>query len=268
MKQPKTTTILMLLALATSHTFAKEPSNCLMTKLSQKEMQQCPKIHYKQADSELNRVYGVLQDVYKKDKLFLKKLKQSQRIWIKLRDANFEMQFPHAKEQGYYGSIFPTCADGYKIALTLQRVEFLKQWVTGVEEGENCSGSKRIAITDDTPQKNDDEIKKVCYENVTDYTDGSKMKDVTKLNLSINYGDGTVKGIYNYLPAEKDQRLGKIEGSLWKGAISAKYTFEQEGEKESVNLRIHLDENKAVIEGAEKDKGLGVSGTIKEVPCK
>ena len=263
MKQLKSTALALLLALSTNYALSKEPSTCLEKAMTQAEMNECSNMSFQMADGELNRVYTAIKSRYSDDKLFLKKLKKAQLAWIKTRDADFEMKFPHSQNPSYYGSVFSMCADGYKTELTLKRIAFLKQWLIGGEEGDFCNGSKQTL-----DNETEDTIKTVCYENIYSDKKNSAMKDVTELKLTINYGDGTVKGTYNYRPAEKDQRLGKIDGSLWKGAISATYNFEQEGQKDSVNLRIYLEENKAVVEGEEKDKSLGLSETIKEVTCK
>lgn len=118
-----------------------EEKNCRDNAGTQMDLNRCAFSDYKKADAELNRVYKQLQIAYKKDALFLNNLKQSQRAWIKLRDADFALKYPHSDD---YGSIFPLCASGYKRDLTLQRVEFLKQWLVGSEEGEVCRGSVKL----------------------------------------------------------------------------------------------------------------------------
>ena len=123
---------------------AEEKQTCLASANTQTAINQCTGTVYKEADAELNRVYKKIVETYKDNTLFLDKLKKSQRAWIKLRDADFELQYPHANEAGYYGSLFSMCAANYKTELTLQRVIFLKQWLVGVQEGEVCSGSKKI----------------------------------------------------------------------------------------------------------------------------
>jgi len=256
MNQKKTLTLMVLFVLITNYAFAKE-ATCLEQAMTQPEMNECAGMSYVMADGELNRVYAAIQSRYADDKLFLKKLKKAQLAWIKLRDADFEMQFPHAKDPAYYGRMFSTCADSYKTELTLERVAFLKQWLIGTEEGDSCSGSKQYAMTEPIRQVDEnDEVKEVCY-----------AGDMLELRLSINYGDGTVKGRYDYLPAERDQRLGDIDGGLWKGAISAKYTFEQEGQKDMANLRIELSDREAFIQGEAKDKALGLDAKLQKIDC-
>lgn len=104
-------------------------------------MNKCANIGYEEVDAELNRVYTLIKKAYQDDKSFLNKLKLAQEAWIKLRDADFSMMFPDADKLGYYGSVFPTCANGFKTQLTLERVAFLKKWLIGSEEGDACSGS-------------------------------------------------------------------------------------------------------------------------------
>lgn len=124
-----------------SVSFAEEPKSCLETAMTQMDMNKCAGVGYKEADAELNRVYKRIKAIYKDNVLFLDKLKTAQLAWIKLRDADFDLQYPHKNEPRYYGSVFPMCAASYKARLTLHRVEFLKQWLVGVEEGDVCSGS-------------------------------------------------------------------------------------------------------------------------------
>jgi uncharacterized protein YecT (DUF1311 family) len=120
---------------------ADQTKQCLEVAVTQIEMDRCADVEFSTVDFELNRVYKKIQEIYKNDSVFLEKLKISQLAWIKLREADTELQFPHSEEPGYYGSVFPMCVSGYKTKLTLQRAEFLKQWLNGEEEGDACQGS-------------------------------------------------------------------------------------------------------------------------------
>lgn len=122
-------------------TFGQDVDACLEKAMTQSEMNRCEGVNYEKADAELNRVYKLIQKVYKDDGEFISKLIISQRTWIKLRDADLEMHFPKENKQTQYGSVYPMCHSGVSTALTLQRVEYLKQWLEGVEEGDVCSGS-------------------------------------------------------------------------------------------------------------------------------
>jgi len=118
---------------------------CIEKAYTQQEMNSCAGLDYESADSELNRVYNEIKRVYSDEPEFLEKMKSSQLAWIKLRDADLEMYFPKEKKRFEYGSVFPMCASGIKTRITIQRIEFLKQWLKGVEEGDVCSGSVRNA---------------------------------------------------------------------------------------------------------------------------
>jgi uncharacterized protein YecT (DUF1311 family) len=80
---------------------------------------------------------------YKSDTEFIKNLKASQIIWIKFRDSEMKVKFPD-REVGYYGSIQPVCRYSYLEKLTKIRTNDLKVWLTGIEEGDVCSGSVKM----------------------------------------------------------------------------------------------------------------------------
>ncbi len=121
---------------------ADNPKSCLQTAMTQSELNQCAGVTYKEADKELNRVYKKIRELYKDDPVFLEKMKKAQLAWIKLRDADFEMMYPHHNEHRYYGSSFSMCSAMYTTKLTMERIAYLKTWLVGVEEGDVCSGSQ------------------------------------------------------------------------------------------------------------------------------
>lgn len=84
---------------------------------------------YIKADKELNKIYKQIMKKYAKDKLFIKKLKASQRLWIKLKDANLEAVFPEQNKRLNYGSIYPLSRDSALEIYTLERIRFLKQFL-------------------------------------------------------------------------------------------------------------------------------------------
>jgi uncharacterized protein YecT (DUF1311 family) len=104
-------------------------------------MNQTENDKYKKADNELNQVYNQIQNDYKNDSTFIEKLKISQRLWIKFRDAELEMKYPESDKRLSYGSMYPMCATGYLTELTIQRTEKLKKWLEPIPDGEGCSGS-------------------------------------------------------------------------------------------------------------------------------
>jgi uncharacterized protein YecT (DUF1311 family) len=92
------------------------------------------------ADEELNQTYNKIIRVYKDDTEFIEKLRAAQRAWIAFKDAHIASIFPKSR-QGDYGSVKPMCACEILAAFTSERTKVLNQWLTGVEEGEVCSGS-------------------------------------------------------------------------------------------------------------------------------
>lgn len=98
---------------------------------------------YRKAEQELKAAHERLLTVYASEKAFLEKLKASQQQWLKLREADLEMQFP--KEPQEYGSVLPMCRCGALAESTARRTAFLREWLNGVEEGEVCAGSVRRA---------------------------------------------------------------------------------------------------------------------------
>lgn len=110
---------------------------------TQSEMNAAAAKDYEKADEELNAVYQKILKEYDEDTVFTKNLKIAQRIWVQFRDAETKAMYPD-KEPGYYGTIHPVCLYSYLQDLTAERTEKLKVWLTGIEEGDACSGSVKI----------------------------------------------------------------------------------------------------------------------------
>lgn len=95
---------------------------------------------YLKADKELNGIYQRILKDYKQDTAFIKNLKVSQRLWVQFRDAEMKVKYPDRPE-GYYGSVQPMCWSIYLTQLTQERINTLREWLKGTEEGDACSGS-------------------------------------------------------------------------------------------------------------------------------
>ncbi len=124
-----------------------QEAGCYDKAQTQLELNSCADAEYAAADSELNRVYKSILEKYKQDPKFIAKLRAAQREWLKYRDAEFEAKFPHADEGKtiqYYGSVFPMCAAQYRAELTRERIDKLRVWLDGIEEGDVCTGSVDI----------------------------------------------------------------------------------------------------------------------------
>ncbi len=96
---------------------------------------------YKKADIELNDIYKAILKEYKEDTTFIKNLKASQRVWITYRDAELKVKYPDPRS---YGSVYPMCVSMYMEILTRERINTLKVWIDGIEEGEVCKGSVKM----------------------------------------------------------------------------------------------------------------------------
>lgn len=99
--------------------------------------------NYKTADKELNNVYRQILKKYKKAPQFLAKLKVSQRLWIKFRDAELEMRFPAENKKQTYGSVYVNCAENFLKEMTIQRTNTLKKRLEEVDEFDVCNGSRK-----------------------------------------------------------------------------------------------------------------------------
>ena len=117
---------------------------CLVTALcfgqSQGKMNEDAIKSYQKADKELNTIYQKILKEYAEDTVFIKNFKSAQRIWVQFRDAEMKALYPD-REDGYYGSVQPMCWYTSITQLTDERAKKLKIWVTGVREGDVCSGS-------------------------------------------------------------------------------------------------------------------------------
>ena len=107
---------------------------------TQSEMNQEADLNYKKADKALNATYQRVLKEHASDKLFIKNLKNTQRIWIQFRDAEMLTKYPLTQANAY-GSAHPMCWSLYLTELTNERNEKLKVWLTEFEEGDVCDGS-------------------------------------------------------------------------------------------------------------------------------
>lgn len=111
---------------------------------TQSEMNKEASNAYKKADANLNNVYKQILAKYKTDTVFIDKLRKTQRIWITYRDAELEMKFPAENKQLEYGSVYPMCVSLFLKELTEERIQRLKVWIDGAEEGDICTGSVKL----------------------------------------------------------------------------------------------------------------------------
>lgn len=110
------------------------------------EEEACARFHA--ADEELNSVYNQILHQYAADTLFIERLRDAQRAWMRFRDADLGSYFPDA-DRSVYGSSFPMCYCLAAAELTKFRTTELRRWVNGVAEGDVCAGSVKAV-----PKKN------------------------------------------------------------------------------------------------------------------
>lgn len=102
---------------------------------TQAEMNQAACDEYKKTDTALNKAYQQLMTQKKADKVFVSKLREAQRNWIKFRDAHIESLYPGPRSQ--YGSVATLCECSAKAELTQQRNDHLKRMLKSTE-GDVC----------------------------------------------------------------------------------------------------------------------------------
>jgi uncharacterized protein YecT (DUF1311 family) len=94
----------------------------------------------KKVEAELSSVYNRVLETYADDKEFITNIKQSQELWAKFKTAELKMKYPD-RSAGYYGSTHQMCVNDYLAQLTNERIKRLRDWLTGMPDGDVCSGS-------------------------------------------------------------------------------------------------------------------------------
>ena len=54
------------------------------------------------------------------------------------------MKFPAENKQLEYGSVYPMCYSLFLKEMTEERTKKLRVWLTGIKEGDICSGSVKM----------------------------------------------------------------------------------------------------------------------------
>ena len=108
---------------------------------SQTDMNQQASSKFKKQDKELNKVYKQILNEYSADTVFIKNLKSSQKIWIQFRNAEIKMRYPGID---YSGTATSMCKAQLTEEITKARIKTLKVWLTGITEGDVCSGTVKV----------------------------------------------------------------------------------------------------------------------------
>ena len=109
---------------------------------TQLEINQCAGINLLTARRTLESMLEKIRHAYKSaSPEFLTKLDVSQKAWEESVKADMELKYPFEDKRLQYGSVYPMCASGFESRLVLARIEFLREWLNGHEDGDICSGS-------------------------------------------------------------------------------------------------------------------------------
>lgn len=122
--------ILLALALFTSSSLFANEIQCKEDG-NQMELNQCAYDAFKKADKELNKIYNEVRTKHKGEKLYLKNLKTSQKLWLKFLDTELDTIYSCNEEHKRicFGSMYPLLYNGSKTQLTLDRTAQLKRYL-------------------------------------------------------------------------------------------------------------------------------------------
>lgn len=120
----------LMLALLSSTTLFANEIQCKENG-NQMELNQCAYDEFKEADKELNKIYNEVREKHKKDKLYLKNLKTSQKLWLKFLDTELDTIYSCDEDHKRicFGSMYPLLYNGSKTELTQDRTEQLKRYL-------------------------------------------------------------------------------------------------------------------------------------------
>jgi uncharacterized protein YecT (DUF1311 family) len=130
--------LVALLLFAASPPLHAQPSRCMDEARTQLAMNECAGEEWGQADSVLNAVYA--QVVAEVDSIQLPLLRDAQRAWIRLRDADCQVEA--AEFEG--GSMQPMVETLCLAQETRRRTEYLRRLVTA--EGDATEGARSLVL--------------------------------------------------------------------------------------------------------------------------
>ncbi|WMJ68168.1 lysozyme inhibitor LprI family protein [Stenotrophomonas sp. 24(2023)] len=96
---------------------------------TQTELNACADRNFRKADAELNAVYRQVLAKLAGQPVALTRLKDAQRLWVQLRDADLEARYPVGKDENprfLYGSMYPMLYLHAKTGLTETRTAYLR----------------------------------------------------------------------------------------------------------------------------------------------
>lgn len=96
---------------------------------TQMELNACADRDFRKADVELNVIYRQVVAKHAGQPVALARLKDAQRLWVQLRDADLEARYPVGKDENprvLYGSMYPMLYLHAKTRLTETRTAYLR----------------------------------------------------------------------------------------------------------------------------------------------
>lgn len=190
---------------------------------NQLELNQCAHEKFKETDKKLNTVYNKLRVKHKNDKLYLKNLKTSQKIWLKFLEAELNTIYSCDDKniKVCFGSMFPLLYSNSKTELTENRTRQLEKYFVNPLTSENDKSST------------------TCYQ----HTLG---KDFTVIELTQTSDD--ITGYYAWVPFEKDSARGSFKGTVKNNIIKGNFIYSIEGSTQEEEVVFKMQKN-ALIQG-------------------
>ena len=96
---------------------------------SQRSMNICAEIDANKVDNDLNSAYKQLLEIHKNNKTFITNLKESQKAWLKFRDAEAKMRLTYSDMPGNAGSMNAMMLSSELEQLTKERTKTLKKYI-------------------------------------------------------------------------------------------------------------------------------------------
>jgi uncharacterized protein YecT (DUF1311 family) len=127
--------VLMITIPTGDQKLARKREPCWDTAQTQAELNTCAGKDFRKSDEEMNRLYQALLKKHESKKVFVEKLREAQRAWLRYRDAHLNSWYPDVNK--HYGTVQPICSGFILVRLTEERIRELKDMLTPVE-GDVC----------------------------------------------------------------------------------------------------------------------------------
>lgn len=92
-----------------------------------------------QTSTTLKQTYLTITSEYSDDKVFMSAFQAANMAWEQYQDAQLAAMFTQGSNKLFDGTLMS--ANDYRAALQMQRITGLRDWISGIEEGDSCSGS-------------------------------------------------------------------------------------------------------------------------------